>query len=158
MEMDKDVELISYYVNNDRIEDAYNVLNEKESQMASKLTLYLIHKKDAPFTFNPLSHLEYVPKYYLYEAVDENLFVYVHEGIEEIKDWAFAFCRIKKLLISNKVKYIGDGALSLNEGEIVYEGTKQEFISKFLGKSKCFLRSHNQQTITCFDGEIVIEK
>ena len=61
-------------------------------------------------------------------------------------------------LQTNKVKYIGDGALSLNEGEIVYEGTKQEFISKFLGKSKCFLRSHNQQTITCFDGEIVIEK
>ena len=156
--MDKDLELILYYVNNDRIEEAYNLINEQESQKASKLTAYLIHEYHAPFKFEPLSRLEYVPKYYLYEAVDENLFVYVHEGIEEIKDWAFAFCRIKKLLISNKVKYIGDGALSLNEGEIVYEGTKQEFISKFLGKSKCFLRSHKQQTITCSDGEIVIEK
>lgn len=150
--------LISYYVDNNRIEEAYEVANEKGNQIAGKLTLYLVHEHRAPFRYDPLDSLNYVPENYLYETIDEDLFVYVHEGIEEIRDWAFAFCRIKKLLISNKVKYISDGALSLNAGEIVYEGTKQEFIGKFLGKSRCFLRSHKQQTITCSDGELVIEK
>lgn len=158
MEMDNEFELILYYVNNNMLKEAYNLINEQESQTASKLTSYLIHEYHAPFKSDPLSYLEYVPKYYLYETVDESLSVRVHEGIEEIRDWAFAFCRIKKLFISNKVKHIGDGALSLNEGEIVYEGTKHEFIGKFLGKSKCFLRSHKSQIIICTDGEIVIEK
>ena len=57
-----------------------------------------------------------------------------------------------------KVKYIGDGALSLNAGEIVYEGTKEEFIAKFLGKTKCFERSNRQQIISCTNGELVIDK
>ena len=68
------------------------------------------------------------------------------------------FCKIKKLIISNKVSYIGDGALSLNAGEIIYQGTKDEFIRKFLGKSKCFMRSNYSHVIICADGELRIEK
>ena len=120
------------------------------------MTWYLIHNYSYPFRFDPLKCMKHVPKYYLYEAVDTDLCVYVNPSIERIEDWAFAFCRINKLIISNKVTYIGDGALSLNEGEIVYEGTRQEFVSKFFGKSKCFLRSHNSHTIICTDGEIVV--
>ena len=149
--------LIEYYVDNNQIEEAYKVANEYGYQMARELTLYLLKEHGEVFHINPLSQLEYVPENYLYEAVDEDLCIYVHDGIEEIKDWAFAFCEIKKLLISNKVKRIGDGALSLNAGEIVYEGTKEEFIAKFLGKTKCFERSNRQQIITCTNGELVID-
>ena len=126
--------------------------------MARELTLYLLKEHREVFHTNPLSHLEYVPENYLNEAVQEDLFIYVHGEIEEIRDWAFAFCKIKKLLISNKVKRIGDGALSLSSGEIVYEGTKEEFIAKFLGKTKCFERSNRKQTIICSNGELAIDK
>ena len=148
---------LSYYVDNDKIQEAYELVNERGNQMARELTLYFL-KEYGVFHLNPLIHLNYVPENYLYEGLAEDLCIYVHDGIEEIRDWAFAFCKIKKLIISNKVEYIGDGALSLNAGEIVYEGTKQEFISKFLGKSRCFIRSNRQQVITCDDGEIVIDK
>lgn len=150
--------LIEYYVDNNQIEEAYKVANEYGNQMARELTLYLLKEHGEVFHTNPLSHLEYVPENYLYEAVDESLCVYIHNGIEEIKDWAFAFCEIKKLLISNKVKRIGDGALSLNAGEIIYEGTKEEFIANFLGKTKCFERTNRQQKIICSNGELVINK
>lgn len=150
--------LIEYYVDNNQIEEAYKVANEYGNQMARELTLYLLKEHGEVFYTNPLSHLEYVPENYLYEGVATDLCVYVHSGIEEIKDWAFAFCEIKKLLISNKVKRIGDGALSLNAGEIVYEGTTDEFIAKFMGKTKCFERSNRQQIITCSDGELIIDK
>ena len=153
----EDFSLLSYYVDSGKIEEAYEIVNEKGNQMARELTLYYF-KEYGVFHLDPLAHLNYVPENYLYEAVAEDLCIYVHDGIEEIRDWAFAFCKIKKLIISNKVEYIGDGALSLNAGEIVYEGTKQEFISKFFGKTKCFERSHKQQIITCSDGTLVIDK
>ena len=157
LSMMEDFSLLSYYVDSGKVEEAYELVNEKGKQMARELTLYFL-KEYGVFHPNPLIHLNYVPENYLYEVVAEDLCIYVHDGIEEIRDWAFAFCKIKKLIISNKVKYIGDGALSLNAGEIVYEGTKQEFISNFLGKSRCFMRSNRQQVITCDDGEMVIDK
>ncbi len=155
---EKRFSLIEYYVDNNKIEEAYQVANEYDNQMAREVTLYLLKEHLEVFHVEPLSYLDYVPENYLYEAVDESLCVYVHSEIEEIKDWAFAFCRIKKLIISNKVKHIGDGALSLNAGEIEYEGTKEEFIAKFMGKTKCFERSNRQQIIICSDGELVIDK
>ena len=155
---DKRFSLIEYYVDNNKIEEAYQVANEYGNQMAREVTLYLLKEHLEAFHVEPLSSLNYVPENYLYKAVDESLSVYVHDGIEEIKDWAFAFCGIKKLIISNKVKYFGDGALSLNAGEIIYQGTKDEFIRKFLGKSKCFMRSNYSHVIICADGELRIEK
>lgn len=153
----KDFKLIEYYVDKKDFESAYKIANSSGNQTARELTLYCLYEYGV-FRLEPLYHMDYVPENYLYEAVEENLTVYVYDGIEEIKDRAFAFCKIKKLIISNKVKKIGDGALSLNAGEIHYEGTKQEFIGKFLGKSKCFLRSNKSQTVICSDGELVIEK
>lgn len=155
---DKRFSLIEYYVDSNQIEKAYEVANECGNQMARELTLYLLKEHLEVFHVEPLRHLSYVPENYLYEAVDESLCVYVHSGIEEIKDGAFAFCKIKKLIISNKVEYIGDGALLLNAGEIEYEGTKEEFIAKFMGKTKCFERSNRKQTIICSNGELVIDK
>lgn len=155
---DKRFSLIEYYVDNNQIEEAYKVANEYGNQMARELTLYLLKEHGEVFHTNPLSHLEYVPESFLYECVDEDLCIYVHDGIKEIRDGAFAFCKINKLIISNKVEYIGDGALSLNAGEIVYEGTTDEFIAKFMGKTKCFKRSNRQQIITCSDGELIIDK
>lgn len=149
--------LIEYYVDKNEIGKAYEVANEYGNQMARELTLYCF-KEYGVFHLNPLNHLSYVPENYLYEGLAEDLCIYVHDGIEEIRDWAFASCRMRKLIISKNVKVIGDGALSLNSGEIEYEGTKDEFIGKFLGKSKCFLRSHREQVIHCKDGELVIEK
>lgn len=150
--------LIEYRVDNNEIEEAYKVANERGNQMARELTLYLLNEHLGVFREDPLEYLEYVPENYLYEAVDEDLCVYVHDGIKKIKDCAFAFCEIKKLIISNKVEYIGDGALSLNSGEIEYQGAKEEFIAKFMGKTKCFERTHRQQTIKCIDGDLVINK
>jgi hypothetical protein len=149
--------LLAYFIDNNKIEEAYEVVNEKGNQMARELTMYFL-KEYGVFHLNPLEYLNYVPENYLYEAVDENLCIYVNDTIEEIKDWAFAFCKIKKLIISNKVSYIGDGALSLNAGEIIYQGTKDEFIRKFLGKSKCFMGSNYSHVIICADGELRIEK
>ena len=150
--------LLSRYVDTNQIEEAYKIANKYGNQLARELTLYFLKEHNEVFHTNPLESLHYVPENYLYEAIDENLCVYVHDGIEEIWDWAFAFCKIKKVIISNKVKYIGDGALSLNAGEIVYKGSKQEFINKFLGKSKCFMRSNRKQTICCTDGVLEIDK
>ena len=77
--------------------------------------------------------------------------------IKEIKKGAFSYCRIKALIISKNIEVIGESALCLGSGEIRYEGTKQEFIDKFLGKSNCFLRTRGQRLI-CADGEIEIKK
>lgn len=155
---DKRFSLIEYYVDSNQIEKAYEVANEYGNQMARELTLYLLKENGEVFHTNPLSHLENVPENFLYECVDEDLCVYVHDEIKEIKDGAFAFCKIKKLIISNKVERVGDGALSLNAGEIEYQGTKEEFIAKFLGKTKCFQGTHRQQKIICTNGELVINK
>lgn len=155
---DKRFSLIEYYVDSNQIEKAYEVANEYGNQMARELTLYLLKEHLEVFHVEPLTFLDYVPQNYLYEAVAEDLCVYVHDGIKEIKDRAFAFCKINKLIISNKVEYIGDGALSLNAGEIEYEGTKEEFVAKFMGKTKCFERSNRKQTIICSNGELVIDK
>ena len=160
---DEEFSLIESCVDNGAIEKAYEIAGKKSDQMPRELTLYYLKEHEEGFHFNPLNHLNYVPESYLFEAVDEDLCVYVHDGIEEIKDWAFAFCRIKKLIISNKVKYIGDGALLLNGGEIEYEGTKQEFISNFMGATKCFMRTFSgktkgrfyPRTINCKDGALI---
>ncbi len=147
--------LIEYYVDNNDFESAYQIANKGgTNQTARELTLYCLREYGV-FKCDPLYHMGYVPENYLYEAEDENLIVYVNDGICEIKAWAFAYCKIKKLIISNTVKRIGDGALSLNAGEINYMGTKEEFIGKFLGKSKCFLRSKSQ-VVKCSDGDLVI--
>lgn len=133
----KEFATIEHYVDKNELESAYKVANSSGNQTARELTLYCLYEYGV-FKLDPLNHMDYVPENYLYEADEENLSIYVPGGIEEIKDWAFAFCKIKKLIISNKVTKIGDGALSLNVGEIHYEGTKQEFIGKFLRKTKCF--------------------
>lgn len=150
--------LIEYYVDKNEIENAYKAANEYDNQTARELTMYFLKEYGGCFNLNPLEHLDYVPENYLYEAFDETLCVYVDEMVTEIKDWAFAFCKIKKLIISNKVEHIGDGALSLNAGEIEYQGTKEEFIAKFMGKTKCFERTNRQQKIICTNGELVINK
>ena len=155
---DKRFSLIEYYVDKGEIEEAYKVANEYDNQMAREITLYLLKEHLEVFHVEPLNHLKYVPENYLYEAFDETLCVYVDDEINEIKDGAFAFCKIKKLIISNKVERIGDGALSLNAGEIEYQGTKEEFIAKFLGKTKCFQGTHRQQKIICTNGELEINK
>ncbi len=155
---DKRFSLIEYYVDKNEIEKAYEIANEYGNQMAREITLYLLKEHLEVFHVEPLSSLDYVPENYLYGGVADDLCVSVDEGINEIKDWAFAFCKIKKLIISNKVEYIGDGALSLNSGEIEYQGTKEEFIAKFMGKTKCFERTNRQQTIICSNGELVIDK
>ena len=90
--------LIEYYVDNNQIEEAYKVANEYGNQMARELTLYLLKEHRSVFHVEPLNHLEYVPENYLYEAEEEDLCVDVHRGIKEIRDWAFAFCKIKKLV------------------------------------------------------------
>ena len=149
---------IEYFVDAGKIEESYEIANMRGNQVVRELTLYLLKEYTEVFRFEPLLRLNYVPENYLYEAVEEDLCIHVNDGIEEIRDWAFAFCQIKKLIISKNVKYIGEGALSLNAGEIEYQGTTKEFISKFLGKTKCFKRSCRQQTIICNDGELVIDK
>ena len=155
---DKRFSLIEYYVDSNHIEEAYKVANENGNQMARELTLYLLKEHSEVFAFDPLKYLTYVPENFLYECVDEDLCVYVHDGIKEIRDGAFAFCKIKKIIISNKVKRIGDGALSLNAGEIEYQGSAQEFVNTCLGRSKCFEGSHNHSIeICCNNGPIVVE-
>lgn len=144
-------------VDNKEIEKAYNLANETGNQMARGLTMYLL-KEYGVFKYDPLFDLEYVPQNYLYEANDETLCIYINQNIKEIKDKAFAYCKIKHLRISKTVEKIGDSALCLNDGEIIYEGTKEEFISRFLGKSKCFVGTHKNQLIRCLDGIIEILK
>ena len=38
----------------------------------------------------------------------------------------FAFCQIKELIIFKNIEVIDHNVLSLNEGKITYEGTKEE--------------------------------
>lgn len=144
-----------HYIEQNEINEAYNIANKKGSQMTSTLTMYLLKEALPAFHIDPLSNLDCVPKNYLYEAKDENLCVYVNQGIKEIQENAFAYATINKLIISKNVEKIGENALSLNKGQIEYEGKKDEFIGKFLGRTNCFKKSSNQQII-CQDGTIEI--
>ena len=119
--------------------------------MPRDLKLYIINELQD----DPLYYMSYVPENYLYECDDTHLAVSVYK--KEIKDYAFCYCSIDALYISKDVEKIGDRALCLNKGQIVYQGTKQEFIDKFLGKSSCFSGT-NGQAIQCADGGIVIPK
>jgi len=154
---EKDFNMLCYFIEEDEISDAYKIVNKFAPSFTSVLTMYLIKEHFSPFKFNPLHNMEYVPELFLYEAFAEDEVVCVNDSISEIKDNAFAFCKLKRLIISKSVQYIGDNALCINAGEIYYEGTKQDFIDKFLGKSKCFARTRGQ-VINCTDGEIEIKK
>lgn len=145
------------YIEKEDFGKAYEIANESGTQMPRDLTLYLLKEHGEGFPYNPLSNLDFVPKNYLYEAVDRGLVVDLYPNIKEIKDNAFRYCSIKLLTIPSSVEKIGDSALCLNEGEIVYEGTREEFVSKFLGKSKCFYKTIGQRLI-CNDGVIEINK
>ena len=148
---------VLYFVEHDDISRAYEVAYEiGKTQMPRELTMYLMKEHCSPLKYDPLLHMESVPACYLFEGVDKELVVYVNDNIKEIKENAFAYCSIKKLIISKSVESLGDNSLCLNDGEICYEGTKQEFISKFLGKTKCFFRSHKQQSVNCSDGVLII--
>ena len=150
-------EKIAYYVERENLIEAYRIAGEKgNNQLPHLLTLYLIHEHDPIFRYDPLGYMNFVPENYLYEVCEDDLVVYVAPHIEEIKDNAFRYCKIKKLIISKGVKIIGDSALCMNGGEIYYEGTKQEFLNLILGKSKCFVGTRTQ-TVICSDGEITIE-
>ena len=142
-------------IENDNFEEAYNLV---KSSYTMVLTMYLIKEHKIVFRFEPLHHLDYVPKRYLYEADASDVIVYVHDGIEEIKDKAFGHCKINKIIISENVKRIGECALCINEGEIEYKGTRQDFINKFLGQSMCFKGLYHNLQIKCTDGMINVEK
>ena len=149
--------LISYYVDKNDFSEAYRVANEKGgNQLPRELTLYL-YKESGVFYTDPLYYMDYIPSNYLYEAFDGELVVNIPSSVEEIQDFAFMYASIKRIIIPKSVKRIGTSALRLNSGEIVYEGTKQEFINQFLGKSLCF-KGTNGQIITCLDGIIEIKK
>lgn len=145
------------YIEEGDFETAYEIANESGTQMPRDLTLYLLKEYGEVFHCDPLHHLDFVPKNYLYEAVDKDLTICLYPRIKEIKENAFRYCSIKKLIIPSSIEKIGDSALCLRDGEIVYEGTKEEFISKFLGKSKCFYKTVGQR-LTCNDGVIEIKK
>ena len=147
--------LLTYYVEQEDFEKAYEVANSQGNQMPRELTLYLL-REHGVFDTDPLHHLDFVPNNYLYEAREENEFVYIPENIESIGDNAFRYCKLKKLLIHKNIRKIGENALCLISGELEYGGTRDEFISKFLGKSKCFADS-NGICLKCSDGDIVIE-
>ena len=150
-------EKLSYYIEKDDLMEAYKIASEiGGNQMPRDLTLYLIHEHDAIFRYEPLAYMDYVPENYLYEAGEDNLVVYVDPHIEEIKDNAFRYCSIKKLIISKNIKKIGKSALCIYSGQIYYEGTKQEFFDLIFGKSLCFNNTRSQ-TIICSDGEINIK-
>ena len=149
--------LISYYVDKNDFSEAYRVANEKGgNQLPRELTLYL-YKESGVFYTDPLYYMDYVPSNYLYEALDGELVVNIPSSVEEIQDFAFMYASIKQLIIPKGVKRIGESALRLNSGEIVYEGTKQDFIERFLGKSLCF-KGTAGQIVICLDGDIVIKK
>ena len=141
------------YIESDDLETAYQISNQSGNQMTCALTMYLLKEHGIVFRYEPLYNLEYVPENYLYEANDETLNIFV--DLKEIKQNAFRYCRINKLTISQNVEIIGDSALCLNKGKIEYMGNKQEFIDKFLGKSKCFMGTQ-EQVIICSDGKINI--
>ncbi len=152
----EDLGLLKYYIENyekdNNLEKAYSLVKNNPAN----LTMFFL-KEYGVFKLEPLHHFEYVPEKYLYEIKDESIVIYLHPGIKEIRDNAFRYCSIKKLIISKEIEKIGDSALCLNSGEIEYEGTKQEFIDKFLGKSKCFLGTSGQQII-CSDGILQIKR
>ena len=155
---DERFSLIEHYVDSNQIEEAYKVANEYGNQLARELTLYLIKEHSEVFAYDPLEHLTYVPENFLFECDDEDLCIYVHDGIKEIRDYAFAYCNVKKVVISNKVKRIGDGALAIDKGEIVYQDKAQEFVNICLGRSKCFEGSRNDcAVVECTNGPIVVE-
>ena len=155
-----DFNLISYYLKKSDFEHAYEIANKTGGNQAPReLTLYLLKEYDV-FKVDPLSPgagLNYVPRNFLYEAVDKDLCIFIPETIKEIQDFAFRYASIQKLIISTSVERIGESALCLNDGEIEYMGTKETFISKFLGKSNCFLKTKGQH-IRCADGDLVIKK
>lgn len=147
---------IFYYIDKNDFSNAYRVANEQGgNQLPRELTMYLYRERGV-FHTDPLPYLDYVPKYFLYEACDAELSVCVNPCNEDIHDFAFAYASIKRLFIPKNVKGIGISALSLNSGEIIYEGTKQDFIDRFLGKSLCFYGTTGQ-VITCSDGNIEIK-
>ena len=149
--------LISYYIDKSDFSEAYRVANEKGgNQLPRELTVYL-YKESGVFHTDPLYYMNYVPANYLYEGFDSELVVNIPSSVEEIQDFAFMYASIKRITIPKSVKRIGTSALRLNSGEVVYEGTKQEFINQFLGKSLCF-KGTNGQTVTCLDGSIEIKK
>lgn len=146
------------FVEKDDLSQAYELAYTiGQTQMPSELTMYLIKEHGNQFKYDPFIRLEYVPSCCLFEAVDKELEVYINDGIKAIKDNAFAYCSIKKLVISKSVESLGDNSLCLNDGEICYEGTKQEFIAKFLGKTKCFYRSHREKIVNCSDGALIVQ-
>ena len=149
-------DLISYYIDKSDFSEAYRVANEKGgNQLPRELTLYL-YKESGVFYTEPLYYMDYVPANYLYEALDGELVVNIPLSVEEIQDFAFMYASIKRIIVPKSVKRIGTSALRLNSGEIVYEGTKQDFIERFLGKSLCF-KGTNGQFVTCSDGIIEIK-
>lgn len=140
------------YVKYDDLAEAYKLAGKYGgNQMPRDLTLYIIYELQE----DPLYYMSYVPENYLYECDDAHLAVSVYK--KEIKDNAFCYCSIGLLYISKDVEKIGDHALRLNKGQIVYQGTKQEFIDKFLGKS-CCCSGTSGQVIQCADGDIIISK
>ena len=151
----KDAGRIFMLIEKREYEEAYRVANEVGgNQLPRELTLYLL-KEYGVFPVEPLTKMEYVPENYLYEGYAEDVVCVLHSGIREIRAHAFRYAKIKRLVISASVEHIGKSALCLNGGEIVYEGSKQEFISKFFGKSMCFYQTRGQKVI-CEDGEIEI--
>ena len=151
-------DLMLTLIETEQIEEAYKLANKiGGNQLPRDLTMYLLKVKSYPFKTNIFKNINYVPENFLYEGYDENLIFYIDDNITEIKNNAFRYCTLKKLIIPNSVKLIGDSALCLNAGEIHYNGTKQEFIDTFLGKTKCFYKTLGQ-TIFCTDGNIEIKK
>ena len=148
--------LLAYYVEKEDFKRAYEIAGERENnQMPRELTLYLLKEHGVSQT-DPLHNLDFVPNNYLYEACEKDLFIYIPENIESIGDNAFRYCSLKKLLIHKNIKKIGKSALCLNSGTLEYEGTKEEFVSKFLGKSECFVGA-SALCLKCSDGDMVIE-
>ena len=154
----KNFDLCQSYIEKDDFESAYDVIARDIESYVSTLTMCLLNEYDGVFRVDILNHLDSVPYKFLYEAHDKELVVCLGENITEIKEKAFAYCEIKKLIIPNTIKKIGDMALSVNDCEIEYKGTKQDFINKFLGKNKCFSGIHHNQQIICTDDIITILK
>ena len=149
-------EKIAYYVERENLTEAYRIAGENgNNQLPHLLTLYLIHEHDPIFRYDPLGYMNFVPENYLYEACEDDLVVYVAPHIEEIKDNAFRYCRVKKLIISKNIQKIGKSALCISGGQIYYEGTKQDFFDLIFGRSLCFAGTRTQ-TVICSDGEIKI--
>ena len=152
----KDLAGISFYLEQGKFENAYALANKSGIWCPCELTLYLIKEHGEVFHYDPLYYLARVPQNYLYEAYEPDLVVLIPDTCTEIADNAFRYASIKKLIIPKSIEKIGESALCLNKGTIEYEGTKEEFVSKFLGKSNCFLKTIGQ-TLICSNGEIVIE-